>query len=61
MMKKFKAVFSPHKEEKKNFSSFFRHASPEDQKRLMEDVARKANQDQRELVEAYHQANQKLM
>jgi len=57
-MKKFKSLFAP-KQKKKNFSSFFRHASPEEQKRLMEDVARKANQDQRELVEQYHQANQK--
>ena len=59
MMKKLKALFTPHKQEKKNFSSFFRHASPEEQKRLMEDVARKANQDQRELVEQYHQTHQK--
>lgn len=59
MMKKLKALFVSHKQEKKNFSSFFRHASPEEQKRLMEDVARKANQDQRDLVKQYEQANQK--
>jgi hypothetical protein len=47
------------KPELQNFSYFFRDASPEEQKRLMEDVARKANQNQRELVEQYHQANQK--
>ncbi len=57
-MKKLKQFFSP-KPEKKDFSSFFNHASLEEQKRLMEDVARKANQDQRELVEQYEQAHQK--
>jgi hypothetical protein len=59
MMKKLKALFAPHKQEKNNFSSFFRHASPEEQKRLMEDVARKANQDQRDLVQQYKQTSQK--
>lgn len=57
-MKKFKSLFAP-KQEKKNFSSFFRHASPEEQKRLMEDVARKANQDQSDLVKQYEQSNPK--
>ena len=47
------------KPELQNFSYFFRHASPEEQKQLMEDVARKANKDQRELVEQYEQS-QKL-
>jgi hypothetical protein len=58
MMKKFKALFTL-KQEKKDFSSFFNHASTEDQKRLMEDVARKANQDQLDLVKQYEQAHQK--
>lgn len=57
-MKKLKQFFAP-KQEKKNFSSFFRHASPKEQKRLMEDVARKANQDQRDLVKQYEQVHQK--
>jgi hypothetical protein len=47
------------KPKKKDFSSFFRNASQEEQKRMLEDVARKANQDQRDLVKQYEQANQK--
>ena len=56
-MKKLKQLFTPHKSERKNLSSFFKHASPEEQKKLMEDITRKANQDQRELVEQYHQTH----
>ena len=52
MMKKFKQLFTPKsKQEKKDFSSFFNNASTEEQRVLMEDIARKANQDQRDLVE----------
>ncbi|MDR3642460.1 MAG: hypothetical protein P4L74_02415 [Candidatus Doudnabacteria bacterium] len=58
MIKKLKQLFTP-KSEKKNFSSFFNHASPEEKRTLMEDVIRKANQDQRELVEQYQRANHK--
>ena len=57
-MKKLKQLLTP-KQKKKDFSSFFNNASTEEQRTLMEDVARKANQDQRELVEQYEQANQK--
>lgn len=55
MIKMLKQIFTP-QPKKKDFSSFFNHASMEDQKKLMEEVARKANQDQRDLVEQYEQA-----
>ncbi|MFA5990851.1 MAG: hypothetical protein WC794_01225 [Candidatus Doudnabacteria bacterium] len=58
MMKKLKALFAP-KQEKKDFSSFFNHASPEEKRKVLEGVIRKANQDQRDLVKQYEQANQK--
>lgn len=58
MMQLLKKLFAS-KPEKKDFSSFFRNASQAEQKKLLEDVARKANQDQRQLVEEYNQAHQK--
>ena len=57
-MKKLKQLFIP-KQEKKDFSSFFNHASPEEKRKVLEDVVRKANKDQRDLVEQYEQAKQK--
>lgn len=58
MVKLLKKLFTS-KPEKKDFSSFFRNASQEEKTKMMEDVARKANQDQRDLVEQYEQAHQK--
>ena len=52
MIKKLKRLFAP-KQQKKDFSSFFNNASPEEKRKLMEEVIRKANQDQRDLVEQY--------
>ena len=40
-----------------DLSTLFIVASSEERRRVLEDVARKANQDQRELVEQYHQAH----
>ena len=58
MMKKLKKLFSPtSKQEKRDFSSLFTDASPDERRRVLEDVARKANQDQRDLVEQYHQTH----
>ncbi|MEK7606944.1 MAG: hypothetical protein AAB444_02015 [Patescibacteria group bacterium] len=58
MMKKLKQLFTP-KQEGRDFSSFFNHASPEERRKVLEGVVRKANQDQRELVEQYEQAHKK--
>ncbi len=58
MIKKLKNLFT-FKQQKQDFSSLFNDASPEDRRKVLEDVARKANQDQRDLVEQYHQAHQK--
>ena len=59
MMKKLKNLFTSQKQGKRDFSSLFTDASPEERRKVLEDVARKANQDQRELVEQYEQAHQK--
>ncbi|MCX6766939.1 MAG: hypothetical protein NT170_04155 [Candidatus Moranbacteria bacterium] len=59
MIKKLKSYFCPKHEEKKDFSSFFSRASVEEKRRLMEDVARKANEDQRNLIERYERTNHK--
>ena len=59
MIKKIKSYFCPKREEKKDFSSFFNRASEEEKRKLMEDVARKANEDQRNLFERYERSNHK--
>lgn len=59
MIKKIKSYFCPKHEEKKDFSSFFNRASEEEKRKLMEDVARKANEDQRNLIERYERSNHK--
>jgi TRAP-type C4-dicarboxylate transport system substrate-binding protein len=58
MIKKLKKIFML-KPQKQDFSSLFNDASPEERRRILEDAARKANQDQRDLVKQYEQANQK--
>ena len=59
MIKRIKKLLYPKREEKKDFSSFFNHASVEEKRKLMEDVARKANEDQRGLMERYERSNHK--
>lgn len=46
-------------ETKRDFSSFFNNATDEEKLRLLKEVARKANDDQRALIERYEQARQK--
>ena len=53
MINIFKRLFTPKRGEKKDFSSFFNSASIEEKRRLMEEVARKANEDQRALLAQY--------
>ena len=59
MMSVLKKLFSTKREKKRDFSSFFRDASSEEQTWLLKDVARKANQDQRVLLEQYNKTHQK--
>jgi hypothetical protein len=59
MIKRIKKLFCSKHEEKKDFSSFFNHASVEEKQKLMEDVARKSNEDQRGLMERYERSNHK--
>jgi hypothetical protein len=51
-------LFAP-KQKKKDFSSFFNDASPEEKRKVLEGVIRKANKDQRDLVKQYEQAYKK--
>ena len=53
MIRKIKSYFCPKHEEKKDFSLFFNRASEEEKRKLIEDVARKANEDQRNMIERY--------
>jgi hypothetical protein len=55
MMRMLKRLFGRPKQEKKDFSSFFNNASPEEKRKVMEGVIRKANQDQRAMLERYEQ------
>ena len=59
MIKKIRSYFCPKNEERKDFSLFFNRASEEEKSRLMEDVARKANEDQRNMIERYERTNHK--
>lgn len=44
---------------KSDFSTFFRETPLEEQKRVLLEVVRKANHDQREMVEQYRKLQQK--
>jgi hypothetical protein len=55
MITKLKRLFGKPKQEKKDFSSFFNDATPEEKRRVMEGVVRKANQDQRAMLKQYEQ------
>lgn len=59
MIKILKRLFSPKREGKPDFSSFFNTASTEERRKLMEDVAHKANEDQRALLERYERSYHK--
>lgn len=58
MLKKIYHFFAKHKGQRSDFSSFFRHASQSEKKKLIERVAREANQEQREMMERYKKAQQ---
>ena len=58
MIKKFKQFFAS-KQEKKDFSLFFTRTSPEERHKVLRDVVRKANQDQRKLIGQYKQSTGK--
>jgi len=59
MMKKIRNLFTSQKQGKSDFSSLFTDAPPEERRRVLEDAARKANQDQSDLVKQYEQSNPK--
>lgn len=59
MITTLKKLLAPQKEEKRDFSSFFNRASVEERRKLMEEVTRKANEDQRALLQEYKQVHQK--
>lgn len=48
-------IFKKHEEVKRpgSFSDFFLHASDEEKRKVIEEAARRANEDQRRLVEQY--------
>ena len=50
-MKDFFGICAKHQD----IASFFRRTSPSIQKKVLEDVARKANEDQKALVDSYNQ------
>jgi len=45
--------------DKNDFSAFIRDASVEEKKRVLKEAVRKANEDQRKIVEQYHQMQAK--
>ncbi|MDP1689405.1 MAG: hypothetical protein Q8L47_04765 [bacterium] len=47
------SIFSKPTPEKSDFSVFFREKSKEEQKRVLIDVVRKANQDQKAIIDKY--------
>lgn len=53
MLEKIKRLFTHKKQEKASFSDFFYNASPKEMQKLMENVAKKANQDQRAVLDKY--------
>lgn len=52
-MWKLRNIFSKKVVPKNDFSAFFNNAEDDDKKRLLEKVMRKANEDQRKVVEQY--------
>jgi hypothetical protein len=58
MMHKFFNLFRGRSERRSDFSNFFRYASSEEKAKLLRQVAREANEEQRELVEEYKRSHQ---
>lgn len=58
MIKALRQLFQ-REQEKKDFSWLFNGASLEEKQKFMEDIAHKANADQRALMEKYERAQQK--
>ncbi len=59
-MKKFlKSLFAEKNKPKTEFSTFFTEASSREKKQVLTEVVRKANQDQKDLIERYHQLKTK--
>jgi len=56
MIKAIRQLFAPKRKEKGSFSSFYNTASTEDRRKLLEEVAREANEDQRALMKQYERA-----
>ena len=56
---KFFSTFMNSDPQKNDFSGFFRETPIEEQKKILEKVVRKANQDQKKIVEEYRKLNQK--
>lgn len=61
LLSKFLSFLPKNKEKKKTngFVDFFLHASEEEKKRVFEDAAKRANNDQRTLVENINKLQQK--
>jgi hypothetical protein len=57
MMKALKRLIGKPERKNKDFSSFFNDASPAEKRKVLEDVVRKANQDQRAMLEQYERTN----
>lgn len=55
-IKSFFRFFIAKKQEKADFSHFFRNASEKDTQRLMENVVRRANEDQKAILEQYEES-----
>ena len=49
----FRQIFTKGDRPKSDFSSFFRDSSLDEKKRLLEDVVRKAQNDQQDIVDKY--------
>ena len=58
-MKLFKAWASKETKPDTAFSEFFTNATPKHKKQVLSEVARKANQDQKDLLERYRQMKTK--
>lgn len=53
------SLFKRTESRKNDFSTFFRETPPEKQKKVLEEVVRKANLDQKKMVEQYKELQSK--
>ena len=53
------SIFKRSESQKNDFSAFFREAPAEKQKQVLEEVVRKANHDQKKIVEQYRKLQSK--